>query len=400
VSGATTTNGRATAAIAPAGTRSATATNAAAGPRDSTPVEPTPRIVVLTRDDPTFSTGGVETFTRRLLSVFPGSEVVAYDGASGPRLLLDEARDARAVLPRLRERVAALRPAVIVANGAAAWTIRGPRARELGVPVVTVYHGTYAGFGRAIAPVARWRGFVAKSYGAWLERRAGRERAAVVAVSARVAAEAELFYGATPRIIENCATLDAATLPGSDSARARLGLPRDQRVLLFVGRAQRTKGFDLLVRLAKWRADWTILCAGVTPRPDHPTNLRALGVLSGVQLADAYAACDAVIHPSWYEGCPFALLDAIACDRPIVTTATGCFPTAGVHPFGVVLPELDAVALVTCANLVLEERSRFAPRESTAARFGFERFAKSWRALVGEVASAAAPLGARGGRDG
>ena len=349
-------------------------------------VAPSPRILLLTRDDPAWSTGGVETFTRKLAEVFPGSEVVAYDGASGPRIVCDEARDARAILPRLLERAAACKPDVVVANGAAAWAMDPARARELGVPVVTVYHGTYAGFGRAISPVAWRRGFIARSYGAWLERRAGRDRAAVVAVSATVAAQAELFYGAAPRIIENCSTLDAASLPSSDVARARLGLERGARVLLFVGRAQRTKGFDLLVRLAKWRSDWTVLAAGVTARPEHPPNLRALGVLSGAQLADAYAACDVVVHPSWYEGCPFALLDAIACDRPIVTTATGCFPTPGMHPFGIVLPEPEAIALTSCIGLVLEERGRFEPRATTAARFGFDRFAKSWRTLIDEVA--------------
>ena len=88
---------------------------------------------------------------------------------------------------------------MLTASKCAAWAIGPQLAQQLGVPVITTYHGTYAGFGRAIAPVARRRGFLSRTYGAFLERRAGAGRAAVVAVSARVAAEADgLALGKTP----------------------------------------------------------------------------------------------------------------------------------------------------------------------------------------------------------
>jgi glycosyltransferase involved in cell wall biosynthesis len=357
----------------------------------------TARVLLLTRDDPARSTGGVETFCRLLLRAFPRSEALAYGGAAGRRLVLNEARDAAAILQRLEAKVAQLRPAAVIANGAAAWALRGARVRRLRTPVITVYHGTYAGFGRAIAPVAWLRGLVSRTYGAFLERRAGRGRAAVVAVSAPVAAEAELFYGAAPRILENCASLDAASLPPRARARERLGLDPHARAVLFVGRAQRSKGFDLVLALARARPQLEVLAAGPEPRRPWPENLRALGVLEAEALAGAYAAADAVVHPSRYEGCPFALLDAIAADRPIVTLATGCFPRPGVHTFGIVLPEPDPFAFVACVEAVLGDRSRFSPRAAAGARFSFERFAREWRALVDEVAAADGPAEAAGG---
>lgn len=353
-----------------------------------------PRLLLLTRDDPQLGTGGVETFCRQLMRVFPGSELLACAGAAGRRWICDEARDARAILPRLQERIAAARPAAVIANGAAAWAIDPALAQRLDVPIVTVYHGTYAGFGRAIAPVARSRGLIARTYGAFLERRAGRGRAAVVAVSAPVAAEAELFYGAQPRILENCAALDPATLPSRAEARHRLRIAPEAHALLFVGRPQRTKGFDWVTRLARGRPDLLLLAAGAEPRAEWPKNLHALGVLAPARLADAYAAADLVIHPSRYEGCPFALLDAIAADRPIVTTATGCFPTPGVHAFGIVFGEADPLAFAGCVEAALERIDRFAPRAAAGRRFSPTRFAREWRALVDEVV--AAKEGSRG----
>lgn len=96
--------------------------------------------------------------------------------------------------------------------------------------------------------------------------------------------------------------------------------------------------------------------------------------------------------PTCYEGCSYALLEALAADRPIVTTATGAFPDAGVHPFGVVVAPRTArrdepclAALAAAITTVLADPGRFTPRATAVARFAATRFAQQWRALVAEV---------------
>ena len=92
-----------------------------------------PRLVLFTRDDPATSTGGVETFCTRLLELFPGSALIAYGGAAGKRRhLADEARDAWIARRELARTVAALHPAAIVANGAAAWALRSSERPLIG----------------------------------------------------------------------------------------------------------------------------------------------------------------------------------------------------------------------------------------------------------------------------
>ena len=158
--------------------------------------------------------------------------------------------------------------------------------------------------------------------------------------------------------------------------------------------AQRPKGFHLMVALARRRPDVVVLAAGVAPHHGLPANLRALGVLPPEQLAENYAAADVVALPSRYEGCPFALLDALRADRPIVTQATGCFPEAGLFPFGIVLPQLAEESFVAAVATVLAEREAFSPRAATKGRFTAARFTREWRALVKEVVR---PLGEAGG---
>ncbi|MSR47679.1 MAG: glycosyltransferase [Planctomycetes bacterium] len=349
-----------------------------------------PRLLLFTRDDPACSTGGVETFTARLLALFPGSEAVAYGGAAGARRLLNEARDARAARTNLLERIAAMRPTVIVANGAAAWAL--PR---LEVPHIVVYHGTYAGFGRAITPVARWRGRIAKSYGAWMERRAARHAEAVVAVSASVAEQARRYYGVGDRlaVIENGGAADEAMPRDRGDARRELALPASLPLLLFVGRGDATKGFDALIELARHRPTWRIAAAGVAPQRGWPRNLQALGVLTPTALSPWRAAADLVLLPSCYEGCSYALIEALAADRPIVTTATGCFTEPGTHPYGVVVRprgRLSAAAFATtleqAVERVLARPGDFEPHAATLERFGFARFAREWSAVIDEVA--------------
>ncbi|MBM4016621.1 MAG: glycosyltransferase family 4 protein, partial [Planctomycetes bacterium] len=242
---------------------------AASAPTAALPVASAalPRLLLFTRDDPAQATGGVETFTRQLLALFPGSEAIAYGGAAGRRLLLDEARDARAARATVLARLAARRADLVVANGAAAWALG-----QLPVPRITVLHGTYAGFGRAIAPVANWRGAVARHYGGFLERRATRGADAVVAVSASVAEQARTLYGVDRRlaVIENGVAVDATTgataaLSTRAAARAELGLAAAAPLLLFVGRGEATKGFDLLLELARRHPEWRFAAAGVDP---------------------------------------------------------------------------------------------------------------------------------------
>lgn len=113
--------------------------------------------------------------------------------------------------------------------------------------------------------------------------------------------------------------------------RARLGLPADEPIALFVGRLERRKGLDIL--LAAW-ADLArrpgaprLLVAGsgeaapwVREAQGHGVEGRVTFLGGRADVADLYRAADLLVFPSRAEGCPNAVLEAMASALPVVAT--------------------------------------------------------------------------------
>ncbi len=113
--------------------------------------------------------------------------------------------------------------------------------------------------------------------------------------------------------------------------RARLGLSLDKPVALFVGRLERYKGLDIL--LAAWadlrRRGSTphLLIAGPGETAGWIREAQAQGLADWVtflggreDVADLYRAADLFVFPSRGEGCPNAVLEAMASALPVVAT--------------------------------------------------------------------------------
>ena len=135
--------------------------------------------------------------------------------------------------------------------------------------------------------------------------------------------------------------------PGSQpAARARLGLPTDREVLLFVGRIQPLKAPDLLIRALAVMVDHTpslrdrllaVVVGGIsgagTTEPGHLARLAdRLGVAdlvrfeppaSGERLADFYRAASVTVVPSHSESFGLVALESQACGTPVVAARVG-----------------------------------------------------------------------------
>jgi len=171
----------------------------------------------------------------------------------------------------------------------------------------------------------------------------------LVANTTEEAADLVRHYGADPSTV-------GAVPPGVDldlfrpgdrgEARARLGLPVDADVLLFVGRIQPLKAPDVLVaaaaRLRAARAPGARpLVVAVLGGPSgsglaRPTALLEQAAALGVddilltrppvpreELADWYRAADLVTVPSYNESFGLVALEAQACGTPVVAAAVG-----------------------------------------------------------------------------
>jgi len=230
-------------------------------------------------------------------------------------------------------------------DGAAAVAL----GRRLGAPVVVKVHGSDVNLFSSLPGVARRL------------RRTLPRADRVVAVS-RPLAELVRSLGVEPGRIDLVANgVDPAVFHPRDraAARAALGHPGDpRRWLVYVGRLQEDKGvLDLLeafAALARRRSDVRLVLVGSgAARAACEQAAAALGervVLAGTrpldEVAQWMAASDAVVLPSWAEGTPNVVLEALACGRRVVATRVGGTPDVLTGPeLGELVPPRAPAAL-------------------------------------------------------
>jgi GalNAc-alpha-(1->4)-GalNAc-alpha-(1->3)-diNAcBac-PP-undecaprenol alpha-1,4-N-acetyl-D-galactosaminyltransferase len=179
---------------------------------------------------------------------------------------------------------------------------------------------------------------------------------------------------------------------------------RSTKVVASMGRLVAQKGFDNLLkafaRCARGRSDWSLVIIGDGPERDRLGALAdELGVRSKVTLAGRLAdpfqmlrRADLFVLASRYEGFPNALVEAMACRLPVVSTDCPSGPRAIIrHGIdGILVPPDDVAALADAMGRLMdqpEERARLRGRAvEVAARFSVENIMKSWSDLLAQVA--------------
>ena len=177
------------------------------------------------------------------------------------------------------------------------------------------------------------RGLYQRLYGwlnAHLERGAFAASKVVVAVSRRVAAELEAIGVATEkiRVVPNGVDVEEFNVGVRD--RAKLGLPENATIALFVGDITTERKNLATVLLAMSCTPGPVLVVvGSTTGSRFPLDARRLGLESRViflgfrrDIADLMKASDIFVFPSRYEACSLVLLEALASGLPIITAET------------------------------------------------------------------------------
>lgn len=154
--------------------------------------------------------------------------------------------------------------------------------------------------------------------------------------------------------------VDAAVFHPRDkaAARAELGASADRTHVFFVGRLEPAKGIDELMaawdKVSKQLPNATLVLAGDGVSRSkvegwargHGAAVRVLGGIPLREIALWHGASDLFVLPSWREGTPNAVLEALASGRPVVATNVGGIPDVlrpGVG--GALVPPKDPAAL-------------------------------------------------------
>jgi glycosyltransferase involved in cell wall biosynthesis len=253
-------------------------------------------------------------------------------------------------------------------------------ARWIGIPNIVTMHGGLTvthGWHRHLA--LRW---------------AYRHSASTVVVSAATRTQ---FAGdlhlpeSTFTVIPN----GVPTTPGdAQRVRQEFDCTHGETVLLAVGTLERNKGHQILLEALALlnnqglAVPWKLIIAGGRGGDQHESLLafaRAHGLEARVRIvtgrtdiADLQALADIFVMPSYREGMPMALLEAMVAGTAIVASHTGGIPEAvsdGVE--GLLVPPGDAEALARALHVLFTDGSRRALLAEAARARGHREFSIS-----------------------
>ena len=157
------------------------------------------------------------------------------------------------------------------------------------------------------------------------------------------------------------------------AARRELGLG-EGKIILFVGRIERLKGIDRIIKALPFLGDvkpQLIVVGEDGNRPGEVQKLKALaenlgvaqsitfrGVVDHEQLPRYYNAADVCAFPSFYESFGLVPLESLACGTPVVATEVGDLKNIILEgQTGYVIPNGQAPLLAEKLGLILRGKS-------------------------------------------
>lgn len=161
-----------------------------------------------------------------------------------------------------------------------------------------------------------------------------RKAEAVVAVSSFIGRYVEKLVPRDYRVIFNGADEKVFAPADRGAARAALGIASDRFVVAFAGRLSVEKGVIDLLRAAESLVAMKplLLLAGeeqksiAQARASLHVEARTFGTVSHGRLSQIFAAANIFVLPSYGEGLPVALCEALLSGRPVIATTVGGIP--------------------------------------------------------------------------
>src|SRR5918912_59845 len=192
-----------------------------------------------------------------------------------------------------------------------------------------------------------------------------------------VVRRAEVVIGVSESLAQaarRCGARDVRTIPNGVDVPARTGDEAEPAEVLYVGRLSPEKGIEELVAATE---GMKLVVAGDGPLRHLVPD--ALGFVPHEELGRLYERAAVVVLPSYREGLPLSVLEAMAHGRPVVASAVGGIPELvedGVTGFLVEpgdIAGLRAALERLLADPVLRRRMGRAARKRVSERCSWDR---------------------------
>jgi glycosyltransferase involved in cell wall biosynthesis len=173
-------------------------------------------------------------------------------------------------------------------------------------------------------------------YYSFLERFCLRQSDLLFTCGAQVMRNLSTFISAKKlRLLNNAIRQVSASGSKREDILNKIGLCKDDKIVLTLGRLTEQKGYDLLVeafkKVVEKEPKAVLLIGGDGPdrrkleqqiiEAGMIQHIRLIGLVDNV--GDLFMVCDAYVNSSRWEGLPVTILEAMAHKKPIVATHVG-----------------------------------------------------------------------------
>jgi glycosyltransferase involved in cell wall biosynthesis len=177
-----------------------------------------------------------------------------------------------------------------------------------------------------------------------------------------------------------------------DEARARWGVARDAKVVLFVGRLVPKKGIASVVETQRALAADGVVLLAVGDGPlaaelERAPNLVRRPRVPAESMPEIYAAADALLLPSRGEGLPLTVQEALCSGMPAVVSDDPAFASNLVGAQGVALCTDARACIDALRRCLADPPARQEVAASARLRWGEGAAILRYEALFAEVAA-------------
>ena len=164
-------------------------------------------------------------------------------------------------------------------------------------------------------------------------------------------------------------------LPNSiDTNLFKPGKQKEENMLLFVGRISQSKGLHILLKsLQHLKEPIRLIIIGPPDRDvNHYQNIlkmiedenrrgiheiKYLGAKEQSELIEWYQKASLFVLPSFIEGFPVTILEALSCETPVIATPVGGIPEIiKNHKTGILIPTGESIRLAEAIQYLLENK--------------------------------------------